>query len=201
MALLSTCQCCQVLSVLHFRSLEKQRGGIWQRPTAMVKLCSLQRFICTLTWSCADWKPWIWWTMFWRTGRSLWIFLGPFGWMHWIGQDQPKTGLSVCMSWNTCFWICWATWTFYWNTERSVSTSWALCTLMTHICGCFSRPEMDWRCYRAKAECTAEWSGYFSAPAWTSSWILENDRWDRAQLSLGLAMEFHGFKFAFKQEQ
>lgn len=119
---------------------------------SQANLCRLQRFICTLTWSCAGWKPWIWWTMFWRTGRSLWIFLGPFGWMHWIGQDQPKTGLSVCMSWNICFWICWATWTSYWNTERCVSTSWALCTLMTHICGCFSRPEMDWRCYRANAK-------------------------------------------------
>lgn len=163
MASLSTCQCCQVLSVLHFRCLEKQSGGIWQRPTAtlesVVKLCRPQRFICTLTWSCAYWEPWIWWTMFWRTGQSLWIFLDLFGCMHWIGQDQPKTGPSVCMSWNICFWTCWATWTFYWNTEQCVSTSWALCTLMTHICGCFYRPEMDWRCYRAKAKLNTTMDG------------------------------------------
>lgn len=133
--------------------LEADGEGEWQRPgLAMVKQRGRGRDSLDV-WPkpLQKFKPWIWWTTFWKTGQSLWTFLDRFGWMHWIGQDQLKAGLYVWISWNIWFWTFWVTWTFFWNTELYVSTLWVLSLLMTPTCGCSHIPETDWRRHEANA--------------------------------------------------
>ncbi len=85
--------------------------------------------------------------MFWRTGLNLWTFLGQFGWIHSVYPGRLTTGQFVWILWKICVWTWWATWTFYWSTELCASACWVLSTLTTHMCGCFSTTEMDWRCF------------------------------------------------------